>query len=40
LLTGNKKNIVANYLEDLEIRSSKNSPNDKQQVVDPENDFF
>jgi len=40
-LTGNKKNIAACYLEDLlGIRSSENSPNDKQQAVNPEDHFL
>jgi len=40
-LTGNKKNIAACYLKDLlEIKSSENSPNDKQQAVDLEDNFL
>jgi len=39
-LTGNKKKI-ASYLEDLlGIRSSENYPNDKQQTVVSNDDFF
>jgi len=38
---GNKKNIAASYLEDLlGIRSSENSPNDKQQAIDLKDDFL
>jgi len=42
LVNGKQKNIAANFLSEdlLEIKSSKNSPNDKQQATGLTDDFL